>query len=310
MAAGDDRFENAVRAAVRGDLEALRNLPESVFISERTAKGVRVDEIPREGEFLIHRVLRQGAPLSVIEFIAHDRHDRLADMRTRFGGTPLLVAAACGRLDAVRLFVEVCHMDPRTDRDGDLFTPLHCACQNGHVEVAHYLVSTCGCDAHVQDAEGVTTLFIACQHGQVEAVRYLLDLGVDASRRNLTGVSPLSAAAQEGHLACVSLLLESAHCDPNVPDDEGSTAMLAACFAGHTAVVKRLAAAGADFALRNEQGVSPLFAAAFNNHTETVEFLLSGQCRGVDARTESDRDEFPPATLALVERAIASAGLA
>ena len=52
-------------------------------------------------------------------------------------------------------------------------TPLHHACEKGHLDVAKYLVEEGKADPSCQDENGVTPLRLATKNGHLQVVKYL-----------------------------------------------------------------------------------------------------------------------------------------
>ena len=106
----------------------------------------------------------------------------------------------------VRLLLEVGAEKNARTFDGK--TALHCATQNGYLEVVRLLVSF-GADKDLPDANGETALFAASQRGQVQLVYFLLESGSDPNRCNCCGATPLIVASLAGHVQVIRLLLDA-----------------------------------------------------------------------------------------------------
>ncbi|EOD30835.1 hypothetical protein EMIHUDRAFT_365236, partial [Emiliania huxleyi CCMP1516] len=75
-------------------------------------------------------------------------------------------------------------------------TPLHVACQQGHVECARLLLEA-GAAIDQADEQGATPLFAACQDGHLEVAKLLSSYG--ASRAATPFGTPEEVATEEGH---------------------------------------------------------------------------------------------------------------
>ena len=57
-------------------------------------------------------------------------------------------------------------------RDENQRTPLHLACQYGHIEIVQHFIQELKCDPEPKDKYGYTPLQLASLHGQVNIVQY------------------------------------------------------------------------------------------------------------------------------------------
>jgi len=121
----------------------------------------------------------------------------------------LLSAALSGNLEEIKTLCS----DPAVDvnwLDEDGFTPLFCACQEGHPLIVEHLLAHPKIDPNLSSNKGATPLLIACQNGHKEVVSMMLaDPRVDPNKPFQDQSTPLWYACQNGHLAVVQLLLAS-----------------------------------------------------------------------------------------------------
>ena len=97
------------------------------------------------------------------------------------GTTPLWIAAAAGRADAVRyLAAHGAHVD--APRDGDAATPLYIAARLGHLDVVQLLVGTFAADLGRAASDGATPLWAACHSGHAPVARALVTHAARAGR--------------------------------------------------------------------------------------------------------------------------------
>ena len=93
-------------------------------------------------------------------------------------------------------------------RDGDGWTALHVAAQNGHVEVTSALI-TLGVNKEAQlPTNGWRPLHVAAVYGQVEVIKTLVASGADKEAKAAAGWRPLHAAAFYGFVAAAKVLLQ------------------------------------------------------------------------------------------------------
>lgn len=107
------------------------------------------------------------------------------------------------------------------------------------------------------------------------------------SRTTSDGDSTLVRAARDGDVETIELALREGIDVNERSEKDGHTALIAACVANHTEVVRVLMAVDADASVRSRAGETALTLAAVNNNAEVVAALLQG---GGDADLAIDID--------------------
>ena len=183
-------------------------------------------------------------------------------------------------------------------------TPLHLAVVNAQLDLLQALLAR-GCDPNTRDRDGRTPLFAALEHGAqaLPLVRALISHGANPEAADANGETPLGlalehpaverwldwrdwprpnralrpddlpAAAAAGALPTVQRLLELGFA-VDTQDDQGASALLRACGAGHRDIAACLLDAGADPSLAARSGVTPLAAAVAARREALVGLLL------------------------------------
>ena len=126
-----------------------------------------------------------------------------------------------------------------------------------------------------------TTLYNASMAGDLNQVKTLIDQGapIDAQVGKL-GFTPLTGAAN-GHLDVLNFLINKA-AKLNLPDFQGSTPLLHACFADSADCALALINAGADVNLASSFGRTPLMFASEKGNDAIVAALIAHKA-SVDA---------------------------
>nr|WP_253309278.1 ankyrin repeat domain-containing protein [Rickettsia endosymbiont of Ceutorhynchus assimilis] len=125
-------------------------------------------------------------------------------------------------------------------KDNSDNTPLHNACNNGHVKVVEYLVEE-GASLKVKNKDGETPLHVAAQHDStLEVIEFILnrDLsGINDITNN--GRTPLHLAIQGNKPSTVKLLLNKG-ANINAKDKDGKTPLDLAMQEGYTNIVEMI----------------------------------------------------------------------
>jgi ankyrin repeat protein len=192
-----------------------------------------------------HQAIRND-DLAALAALARTRATTVTDAQ---GQTPLIIAAAFGSLEAVRLLVDT------------------------------------GVGINAASNAGVTALHVAVS--DVRKVRLLLDRGASVDVPSKTGRTPLLVAAStQGATAVVELLLARG-ANIHQADAQGVTPLIAAASVDDPATFKLLLARGADPGARapgTPQSATALMGAAYHGNEEVTRLLLARK-PDLDARS-------------------------
>lgn len=192
----------------------------------------------------------------------------------------IFLAARAGDLAAVKEFAEK-EKDNfdinKTASDTYPRTAFSIACENGHHEVAEYLLE-CGADLERDDLEKevyVSLLHWGAQEGRTKVVELLEKKNININVRNDLGRTALWLAAQSGREEIVRILLNNPETDRNSAEEWlRRTPLSIAAEHGRVGVVEVLLGdALVNPAWRDNGQQTPLYLAAKNGHEDIVELL-------------------------------------
>jgi len=110
-------------------------------------------------------------------------------------------------------------------RDEDLYTPLHRAAYNNHVQMVRLLLNK-GADPLAQTDTGWTPLHSAVKWNNAKCAEVLLSAGVPVNTVSEGGLTPLHVAAMSSTCRdCIELLLMQPDVDLSLVSNQGDTAM-------------------------------------------------------------------------------------
>ena len=164
----------------------------------------------------------------------------LTEVKDSSGLTPLHIACQHGHLDIAQYLIKDQNCSPETTTPNGR-TPLHIACKSGHLHIVKCLITDHKCNPHCTDNDGYTPLHAASESGNIETVKYLItEQGCDPQVSDSIGVTPLHYASESGHLDILQCLIEGFKCDPNKSSNKGSIPLQYACKGGQIAVARYL----------------------------------------------------------------------
>uniref|UniRef100_A0A672JKQ9 Serine/threonine-protein phosphatase 6 regulatory ankyrin repeat subunit C-like n=1 Tax=Salarias fasciatus TaxID=181472 RepID=A0A672JKQ9_SALFA len=273
-------------------------------------KKAQADAGDKQGFTALHRAAMLGSEECVSALLEHGASALCRDSQ---GRTPLHLAASRGHTELLRTLLMAARtadpLDSMLDyrgytpthwaayhghegclcilleyklystREGNSFTPLHCALVNGHDVAANLLVKTVGPQAaSAVDAKGRTPLHAAAHSGNVAGLQLVLDQGAEVNAVDKRGSSALMVAASCGQTSAVEFLLHKAKPDLTLVDVNNNTALHLACSKGHEMCALLILGEIADSSLinaRNNALQMPLHIAARKGLATVVQVLLS-----------------------------------
>ena len=105
-------------------------------------------------------------------------------------------------------------------------TPLHIACKSGNIHAVRHLIEEKQCDASISNENEELPVHYACKHS-LEMVLLVGNCNVDSP--NHLKQTSLHIACSYGLLELVTYLIEERHCNPNVENGAGLSALHYAC---------------------------------------------------------------------------------
>jgi ankyrin repeat protein len=237
VSARDGRGNNAlVIAAGRGKIDVLK-----VLLKYRANPEDYTNSGLFEGKSALSWAASQGRSEALTLLLQSGANAHLAAVTGVFQGkTALMWASSQGRTEVVRLLLLA------------------------GVDVNH--------SSHLGNFKGKSNLMWASSQGRVDTVAVLLEAGADVNAVDEDGVSALMWAsgsevkkgngdhqkglfekAEKGHIDVIRLLLKYG-AQPDMRDRDGITAIMYACFHGHSGAVKAFLNEGANADFRNMAG--------------------------------------------------------
>lgn len=143
--------------------------------------------------------------------------------------------------------------------------------RTGSADQARQLVATSPGAFNATDERGFSPLILASYRGNIEVVRVLTQHKIDLDRMSPMGTA-LMAATFKGHNEVAKLLLQHG-ADPNLADDNGTTALMYAVQFRNVEMVNALLNAKADKTKADKKGKTAFEFAVFGGNDEIINLL-------------------------------------
>ena len=246
------------------------------LISEAHCNPSCVDS---NGDTPLHFACRNGY-FYLTEYLIREAHCNPSCENSN-GDTPLHFACSTGKINVTKYLISEAHCSPScTNNNGDI--PLHFACSNGHLNIAKYLISEAHCNPSCENSNGHTPLYLACRNGHMK-IGYYLIIKAQCKADNCEYASKvLHYAYNNANLQNIKYLINEAHCNPSIENDDGNTLLHYASLNGQAHIVQYLLSTGkVDPMAKNKYGSTPIDWASRrpNNYNVLKLFQLYPQCK-------------------------------
>jgi len=263
--------QEAFRAILFDDRAAL---------SAALEHGARRYETTPNGRASLTHYAAECDASACLSLLLADRAKSIAEAE-RGNSSPLAWAAQNGRLESVKLLLDVYASNKRTRTLPA--AALNAAIASGHLEVVRHLIPHAVKTRDWPDFAPIARhLLMTAGYPDIgeliasEATASNLQSDAVESRRSAETL--LVTHAAQGHLPMVEHLLSTLHVSPEAAPD-GSSALMRAVHAGESEVVRVLIEAGANPNRADSQGITPLMVASQRNDPELVQRLLAAGAR-------------------------------
>ena len=149
--------------------------------------------------------------MDIVQHLVIEKHCNV-NVKGRNGYTPLHWACNKGHLEVVRILTShaECNMEAEA-RDSD--KPLHLACASGNVDIVQHLVIEKHCDINVKGRNGYTPLHAACETNNFEIVKFLTNQPqCDMEAEDIFQQRALQLALESNHIKILNYLVEVKDC--------------------------------------------------------------------------------------------------
>lgn len=186
---------------------------------------------------------------------------------------------------------EICDVNSKfSTSDLEDLTPLHVACDMGHLRVVRYLLSK-NADPNATLNTGQTPLLSAIYNEHIDVVKELLKHNANPNLATNDGVTPLHYAVAHNMEDMVELLLSLNNINVNAlsfVDESHSnvTPLYTAAELGYNHILKLLIQRGSDMDIATSYGHTPLIVALSQRNESTAMILIESGC-DISKRTDN-----------------------
>ncbi|XP_052077387.1 uncharacterized protein LOC127715390 isoform X2 [Mytilus californianus] len=237
------------------------------YLNKHVKSNTLVDSSTRSN--VLHIVSSFGYSDFLNHFLTRDKGQGV-NKKNINGKTPLHLACQNGHMNCVQCLLN--NTAVVNDTDSKKRTALHYACEAGNESIVKYLITN-NASVNNKDLEGMTPLHVACEKGHQYVVKFLVEKKVNINEADTKDKTPLHYACEHRfwNIAEV-LILNKAYV--NKSDEQGSTPLHIACEYGNAGVVKLLVEYKAVTNSKNKNGLTPLDI-SLKNGIEAVSICLS-----------------------------------
>ncbi|KAK6944434.1 Palmitoyltransferase, DHHC domain [Dillenia turbinata] len=203
-------------------------------------------------------------------------------------------AAAYGDMEKLQRLVESegCSV---SEPDGLGYFALQWAALNNRTAAAQYIIEHGG-DVNAADHTGQTALHWSAVRGAIQVAELLLQEGARVNCSDINGYQTTHVAAQYGQTAFLYHILTKWNADPDVPDNDGRSALHWAAYKGFADCIRLLLFLDAYRGRQDKEGCTPLHWAAIRGNLEACTVLV--QAGKKEDLLMTDNTGLTPAQLA------------
>ena len=211
--------------------------------------------------------------------------------KTSEGATPLILAVANNKQDAVRVLL---YYEADVNIITNMYeTPLLIAVKNQNLEIAENLIRH-GADVNFRDKHGATPLHYSSIYGYFYIADLLLYYDSEIDTKDFDGTTPLMAAIWAGFAEITDLLIQNG-ANMEARDDNGFTPFMIAAQNGDTVIMNILKEKGVDIYAKNKYRWDALGLAVRADQLMAVTLLIESG----DKWTEPGKKAVNPYNIAV-----------
>ncbi|XP_071097328.1 uncharacterized protein [Haliotis cracherodii] len=285
LSLGDETMDTSLHVACRKGFTDLVNLLVcQCNVSERNKDGDTPIHLACAAGYndIVNTLLDHDADISLLNFRDYTAIDILSEkghhlllqdvLKKRpyslpfdISNTPLHKACESGHIDVVEILLE-----HKADNFANCDHPLLRASKDNKVDFVKVLMETNSAPSLITTDHSYL-LDVACRTKNVDIMKLLLDKGADPLDCDDEGDTCLRIAIEREHVELVKLLLDKS---VDVQTTGGYSPLSVACRRKNVEIVKLLLYNGADPSARDNEGDTCLSIAIQNEHVEMVKLLL------------------------------------
>ncbi|MFP3032786.1 MAG: ankyrin repeat domain-containing protein, partial [Wolbachia sp.] len=247
-----DLNEKLLSAVKNGDLNKIEDL---------VSQGTSLKMKDSNGNTLLHYA-SQNDHLRVVKYLIEKEASLKA--KNKDGETPLGLAVQKNYIDIIEFLKKT-----QLDLDKELLATV----KGDDLNRVKALVSQ-GASLEAKDNSNNTPLHNACNNGHVKVVEYLIQEGASLKAKNKDGEAPLHVAVQhDGTLEVIEFILSRDLSGINNVTNEGRTSLHLAIQGNKLNTVELLLRKGASIAVKDKNGKTPLDLAKQEDYTNIIEMI-------------------------------------
>jgi len=220
----------------------------------------------------------------------------IINAKNNYGSTPLHLACENGHIGVTKLLLEKGADVNASNNYGS--TPLHLACESKTLyreKIVDFLISK-NADINASDKNGNTPLHLACIEGYLIEVIALTKAGADVNAKGRYGNTPLHVLCKSNYkselIKIIKTLVDENNANVNLVDDYGNTPLHIACGEEKKRIiVNLLIMAGANVNAEGADGNTPLHIACEKCNNSSIEQLVNA--KGVDVNVKNTDGQTP-----------------